>query len=153
MNHEARHPIDILLVEDSLEDADLTRIVLGRSDLPFRLHVVHDGVEALKFLFREEGFREAPRPALILLDWNLPKKHGSEVLQEVKADPRLWSIPVIVLSTSRAPDDISRSYQQRANCYLSKPVGLDEFADAMRCLESFWFQLAELPPDHESMSR
>ncbi len=153
MSHEEGQAIDILLVEDSHEDADLTRIVLSRSSLSYRLHVVYDGVEALKFLWREEGYRDAPRPALILLDWNLPKKHGSEVLQEVKADPRLWAIPVIVLSTSSAPDDISRSYQQRANCYLSKPVGLDEFTEAMRCLESFWFKLAELPEDQESVNR
>ena len=138
-------PIDILLVEDSREDVDLTRIVLGRSSLSYRLHVAYDGAEALRFLRREGDFQNAPRPALVLLDWNLPKKHGSEVLQEIKADPRLCAIPVIVLSTSRAPDDIARSYRQRANCYLSKPVGLDEFTETIRCLESFWFKLAELP--------
>ena len=153
MSRETHQPIDILLVEDNEADADLTRIVLDRSELPYRLHVVHDGVEALAFLWRDGEFRDAPRPSLVLLDWNLPKKHGSEVLQEIKADPRLWSIPVIVLSTSRAPDDITRSYQQRANCYLSKPVGLDEFTATMRCLESFWFKLAELPQDQDSLSR
>ncbi len=139
--------VEILLVEDNPADVRLTREALreGAGGLRHRLHVVEDGVQALAFLRREAGYWEVPRPDLILLDLNLPRKDGREVLQEIKADPELRSIPVVVLTTSRSEEDVLRSYQLHANCYVTKPVDLDQFLEVVRRIEAFWLGVARLP--------
>jgi chemotaxis family two-component system response regulator Rcp1 len=140
------HPIEILLVEDNPGDVRLTREALNEAKMNNRLHVAGDGVQALRFLRREEEHAEAPRPDLILLDLNLPKKSGREVLEEVKADPDLRRIPVVVLTTSEAERDILRSYELHANAYVKKPVDFSSFIDVVRAIESFWFSVVLLPP-------
>lgn len=139
-------PIEILLVEDSPTDALLTRQALAGGKLLNRLHVVEDGVKAIAFLRKEAPYADAPRPQLILLDLNLPKKDGREVLAEIKADEDLRIIPVIVLTTSSAEADIVRSYKLHANCYIAKPVDFASFADAVAGIETFWFAVVTLPP-------
>jgi two-component system, chemotaxis family, response regulator Rcp1 len=143
--HFRRHPLEILLVEDEAGDVYLTSEALKKGPAPNRLHVVEDGVEALAFLRRAAQYTDAPRPDLILLDLNLPRKDGREVLAEIKADPALASIPIIVLTTSNAPDDIQRAYELHANCYITKPVELDEFMAVLRTLQEFWFSVARIP--------
>jgi CheY-like chemotaxis protein len=138
-------PIDILLVEDSPADVDLTREALDDAKVHNRLHVVADGVEALAFLRRQDQYATAPRPGLILLDLNLPKKDGREVLAEIKDDPELRRIPVVILTTSAAERDILRSYDLHANCYITKPVDLDQFVAVVRAIESFWLAIVKLP--------
>ncbi len=140
-------PIEILLVEDSPADVDLTREALEDAKVSNNLHVVADGVEALAFLRREGPYAEAPRPDLILLDLNLPKKDGREVLAEIKADPALRRIPVVVLTTSEAEQDIVRSYDLHANCYITKPVDLDAFIEVVRSIEGFWLAIVRLPAE------
>ncbi len=139
--------VEILLVEDNPADVRLTREVLkeGAEGLRHRLHVVEDGTQALAFLRREEGYRGVPRPDLILLDLNLPRKDGREVLEEIKADPDLCSIPVVVLTTSRSEEDVLRSYQLHANCYVTKPVDLDQFLEVVQTIRAFWLQVVRLP--------
>ena len=139
-------PIEILLVEDSPTDTLLTRQALAGGKLLNRLHVVEDGVKAIAFLRKEAPYADAPRPQLILLDLNLPKKDGREVLAEIKADEDLRIIPVIVLTTSSAEADIVRSYKLHANCYIAKPVDFASFADAVAGIETFWFAVVTLPP-------
>lgn len=139
-------PIEILLVEDSPTDALLTKSAFAGARLINRLHVVEDGVEALKYLRKQEPYSEAPRPDLILLDLNLPKKDGREVLSEIKVDDELRVIPVVILTTSRAEEDILKSYKLHANCYISKPVDFDSFTEAIATLEKFWFAVVTLPP-------
>jgi chemotaxis family two-component system response regulator Rcp1 len=139
-------PIEILLVEDSPTDALLTKRALADARLINRLHIVEDGVKALAFLHREPPFAAMPRPDLILLDLNLPKKDGREVLKEIKMDEELKIIPVVVLTTSRAEEDVLRSYRLHANCYITKPVDFDSFTDAILTLEKFWFAVVTLPP-------
>lgn len=139
-------PAEILLVEDSPTDVLLTREALTSSRVVNRLTVVKDGVEALALLRREPPFEQAPRPDIILLDLNLPRKDGREVLQEIKFDPGLSSIPVIVLTTSKAECDILDAYGHHANCYIVKPVDFDKFAQVIRDMEKFWFALVTLPP-------
>ena len=146
MNQTLR-PIEILLVEDSPTDALLTQRALADARFVNRLNIVDDGVQALAFLRREPPFANALRPDLILLDLNLPKKDGREVLEEIKADEFLRIIPVVVLTTSRAEEDILRSYRLHANCYITKPVDFDSFTDAIATLEKFWFAVVTLPPD------
>lgn len=141
------HAPEILLVEDSPADVRLTREALADARIPNRLRVAADGVEAIEILRRQGVHRDETRPNLILLDLNLPKKDGREVLAEIKADAELSRIPVIVLTTSRAQEDILHSYQLHANAYVSKPVGFQAFLDAVRSLESFWLTVATLPPD------
>ena len=141
-------PMDILLVEDSPSDALLTRHALADGKLPHRLHVVEDGVKAIAFLRRQPPYAATPRPHLILLDLNLPRKDGREVLAEIKEDADLRAIPVIVLTTSSAETDIARSYALRANCYVTKPVDFGSFADAVAGIETFWFAVVTLPPMH-----
>lgn len=141
-----RHVVEILLVEDNPADVDLTKETLEFAKLRNRLHAVNDGVEALAYLRREPPFEDAVRPDLILLDLNLPRKDGREVLQELKADPSLRSIPVVVLTSSDAEKDVIKSYDLGANCYITKPVDLDQFADVVRCIEDFWFVVVKLPP-------
>jgi two-component system, chemotaxis family, response regulator Rcp1 len=138
-------PIEILLVEDSLADARLTKRALLKSRVASNLHVVRDGVEAMAFVQRREPFADAPRPDLILLDLNLPRKDGRAVLSELKSDERLRTIPVVVLTTSVAPDDIETCYQLHANCFLVKPVDLEAYTSTILAIEDFWLTRAKLP--------
>jgi CheY-like chemotaxis protein len=137
--------LEILLVEDSPGDVRLTQEALRDSNVAVRLHVAIDGMEAMAFLRREGEHADAPRPDLILLDLNLPKMDGREVLTLVKADSALKSIPTIILTTSEAEVDIARSYQLQANCYLSKPVQLDAFEGLVKSVSDFWFTKVKLP--------
>ena len=138
-------PVEILLVEDNPGDVRLTKEVLMEGKVRNNLQVVGDGVEAMAFLRREHSYAKAPRPDLILLDLNLPKKDGREVLQEIKADRQLKRIPVVVLTTSDADEDILRSYDLCANCYITKPVDLDQFIRVVRAIETFWLTIVSLP--------
>jgi CheY-like chemotaxis protein len=139
-------PIDILLAEDDPGDACLVQEAMARGTSGSRLHVVRDGVELLAFLRREDGYASAPRPDLILLDMNMSRKSGLEVLAELKGDPILKSIPVVIFSTSTASDDVARSYEQHANCYVTKPDELWQFIDVVRSIEQYWLGVATLPP-------
>jgi two-component system, chemotaxis family, response regulator Rcp1 len=138
-------PIEILLVEDNPGDVRLTREALKDGKVSNRLHVVVDGVEALAFLRREGEHATAVRPDLILLDLNLPKMDGRQVLAEIKADPTLRQIPVVILTSSQAEEDICRSYDLHANCYVTKPVDLDRFMTVVRAVEDFWLAIVRLP--------
>ncbi len=138
-------PIDILLVEDNPGDARLATEALTHDKLPNCVTTVQDGVEALAFLRRQGHYANAPRPDLILLDLNLPKKDGREVLAEVKADEHLRQIPVIVLTTSQADEDILRAYDLHGNCYINKPLTWTEFARVVKMIEDFWFSTVKLP--------
>jgi two-component system, chemotaxis family, response regulator Rcp1 len=137
--------VEILLVEDNPVDVLMTRRALQDDSGSNNLHVVEDGEQATDFLHRQGGFSGAPVPDLILLDLNLPKKNGREVLAEIKKDPALLHIPVVVLTTSAAETDILRSYQLHANCFITKPVDLDQFLEAVKSIQGFWFTLAKLP--------
>lgn len=137
--------IEILLVEDNPGDVRLTIEALREGKVRNNLSVATDGVEALEFLRRRGHFANAPRPDLILLDLNLPKKDGREVLAEIKADPDLKTIPVVVLTTSKAEEDVVRSYHLHANCYVTKPVDLDQFISVVRAIEDFWLTVVALP--------
>lgn len=144
MGNHAR-PIEVLLVEDNPGDVRLTKEAMKEGRLINHLNVVSDGVEATDFLWRRGKFQTAPRPDLILLDLNLPRKNGREVLQEIKADPELRRIPVMVLTTSNANQDLRRAYDLHANCYITKPVDLDQFLAVVRSIEHFWFNIVTLP--------
>lgn len=148
MNVHVR-PVEILLVEDSPSDADLTADALSEGKVLNNLHWVEDGVEALAFLRRQGKHRQAPRPDIILLDLNLPKKDGREVLAEVKADPTLKLIPVVILTTSAAERDILRTYELNANCYVTKPIGLEQFMEVVKLIETFWLAVVQLPSEQE----
>lgn len=139
-------PIEILLVEDNPGDVRLTVEALKDGKVSNRLSVVGDGVEAMAFLRREGRFANAPRPHLILLDLNLPKKDGREVLAEVKQDPNLKRIPVVILTTSQAEHDILRSYELHANAYITKPVDFEHFMGVVKSVEDFWLTIVKLPP-------
>ena len=139
-------PVEILLVEDSPSDVELTREALAEAKLRNHLHVASDGVAALAFLRRQGAHAAAPRPDLVLLDLNLPRVDGREVLAALKADPALADIPVVILTTSAAEEDILRSYQLHANCYVTKPVDLDQFVKVVRAIEGFWLEIVKLPP-------
>jgi len=138
-------PIEVLLVEDNPGDVRLTREALKEGKVSNNLHVAPDGVEALAFLRREGNYADAVRPDLILLDLNLPRKGGREVLEEIKGDPALRHIPVVILTSSSAEQDIARAYDLHANCYISKPVDLDQFITVVRSIEDFWFTVVKLP--------
>src|SRR5215475_8775370 len=138
-------PVEILLVEDSPDDVDLTIQAFKESSSKSRLHVVEDGIEALAFLRRQGPYAAVPRPDLILLDLNLPKRTGHEVLQDIKSDPDLRRIPVVVLTTSAADADVKRSYELAANCYITKPVDLDAFFTVVSMVDHFWRDVATLP--------
>ena len=138
-------PIEILLVEDNAADVRLTREALKDAKVRNQLHVAADGVEAMAFLRREGRHAGAPRPDLVLLDLNLPKKDGREVLEEIKQDPGLQNIPVVILTTSQAEEDVLRSYQLRANAFVTKPVDLERFLEVVRSIESFWLEIVRLP--------
>lgn len=138
-------PIEVLLVEDNPADVRLTEEAFKNGHVANHLNVVADGVEAMDFLRRQGIFQTAPRPDLILLDLNLPRKSGREVLEEIKSDPHLRRIPVMVLSTSRADQDLASAYSLHANCYIAKPVDLDQFRNVVRSIEQFWFNIVTLP--------
>lgn len=138
-------PIEVLLVEDDPGDVLMTREAFEDHKVGNRMHVVSDGVEALRFLRREDPHAQAPRPNLILLDLNLPGKDGREVLSEIKQDPALAHIPVVVLTTSEAEEDILRSYQLHANAYVPKPVDFDRFIDVVRQIDDFFVTVVRLP--------
>jgi len=138
-------PIEILLVEDNPGDARLTREALRDGTVQNNLSVVNDGVEALAFLRREGAYQESPRPDLILLDLNLPRKDGRQVLAEIKADPDLKMIPVVILTTSTAEEDVLNSYGLHANAYVKKPVDLSQFLRVVEAIEEFWLTLVTFP--------
>jgi CheY-like chemotaxis protein len=142
----SNRPIEILLVEDNPGDVNLTRIALADREINVNLSVVADGVEAMAFLHRQGEYHQVIYPDLILLDWNLPRKDGREVLSEIKADSRLQRIPVVVLTTSQADDDILRAYDLSANCFITKPVDFQQFVRIIRSIEDFWFSIVQLPP-------
>lgn len=139
--------IDILLVEDNPGDVRLTMEALKEAKLLNTIAHVPDGVEALAYLRKEGKYSEARRPDLILLDLNLPKKDGREVLAEIKNDPALKRIPVVILTTSRAEQDILKAYNLHANCYITKPVDLDQFVRVAKSIDDFWFTMVKLPPE------
>src|SRR5580693_4296354 len=137
--------IEVLLVEDSPGDVRLTQEAFKDAKVHINLHVASDGAKAVMFLRREGEHSNAPRPDLILLDLNLPKKDGREVLAEIKESPSLKSIPVVILTTSASETDILRSYQLHANCYITKPVGLDGFLEVVHSIDNFWLSVVKLP--------
>ena len=139
-------PIEILLVEDSPGDVRLTEEAMIDSRVKNKLNVVMDGEEAMRYLKREGEYSEANTPDLILLDLNLPRKDGREVLKEIKQDPELKRIPVVILTTSRSEQDILKTYESHANCYISKPVDLEEFLRVVRSINDFWLSIVKLPP-------
>jgi chemotaxis family two-component system response regulator Rcp1 len=138
-------PLKVLLIEDNPGDVRLTQEAFRESNIFISLHVATDGVEAMQFLRREGGYADAPRPDLIMLDLNLPKMDGRQVLTQIKADDSLKTIPTVVLTTSEAEVDILSSYQLQANCYLSKPVQLDSFENLVKSVGDFWFTKVKLP--------
>lgn len=140
-------PIQVLLVEDNPGDAQLTRIALEDSKISIHLNVVEDGVEAMAFLRKQEKYAKAAHPDIILLDLNLPRKDGREVLAEIKGDENLKRIPVVVLTTSQAEEDILKAYNLCANCYITKPVDFDQFVKIVQSIENFWFAIVKLPPE------
>ncbi len=148
LNPSIARPIEILLVEDSPSDVAMTTAALREGRIANIIHVVDDGEKAMAFLRREGEYSGVSRPDLILLDLNLPRKDGREVLAEVKSDPELLAIPIVVLTTSAAEADILRAYDLHANSYVTKPVGFDNFFNAIRDIENFWLSLVRLPDDH-----
>jgi two-component system, chemotaxis family, response regulator Rcp1 len=144
---ERNGPIEILLVEDNPGDVRLTKEALKEGKVYSNLHTVKDGVEAMEFLRREGKYKGVPRPDIILLDLNLPKKDGREVLQEIKTDEQLRRIPVVVLTTSKAEEDVLRTYDLHANCYVTKPVDLEKFMVVVKTIDSFWLTVVTLPPN------
>lgn len=143
-------PIEILLVEDNPGDVLLTQEAFEEASIRNHLNVAEDGEQALRFLRREGEFRRAPRPDLILLDLNMPRMSGHELLDVVKNDAALRAIPVVILTTSDHEQDIHRSYDKHANCYLCKPSGFEDFFSVVRSVENFWLNIAQLPPRHEA---
>jgi CheY-like chemotaxis protein len=144
---DGRSPIEILLVEDNPGDERLTREALKEGKVYHKLHWCKDGVEALDFLYHRGKHAAAPRPDIILLDLNLPKKDGREVLQEIKSDDALKRIPVVVLTTSKAEEDVLRTYNLHANCYVTKPVDLEKFIVVVKSIDIFWLTVVTLPPN------
>jgi CheY-like chemotaxis protein len=147
MSMVAAPPAQILLVEDSRADAELTIELLRGAKFANQVHVARDGQEALDFLRRQGTFADVPTPDLVLLDINLPRLNGHEVLEQVKSDPVLRLIPVIMLSTSRAEDDVRRAYEHHANCFVSKPLDLRSFTEVIHAIETFWLSIVQLPPN------
>jgi chemotaxis family two-component system response regulator Rcp1 len=140
-------PIDILLVEDNLGDVRLTREALKEGKVLNTLHVVGDGIEALAFLRHAGQYAKSAHPDIILLDLNLPRKDGRELLADIKTDPNLRRIPVVILTTSKAEEDILKSYDLHANCYITKPVDMNRFITVVQSIEDFWFTIVRLPPN------
>ena len=144
---DGRSPIEILLVEDNPGDERLTREALKEGKVYHKLHWAKDGVEAMEFLYQRGKYRDAPRPDIILLDLNLPKKDGREVLHEIKSDETLRRIPVVVLTTSKAEEDVLRRYNVHANCYVTKPVDLEKCIVDVKSFDVFWLTVVTLPPN------
>ena len=144
---ERLRPIEILLVDDNPGDIRLTQEALKESKVLNNIHIVEDGMEALEFLRKEGRFKKVITPDIILLDLNLPKRNGREVLAEIKNDDFLKKIPVVILTISRAEEDILKSYMLHANCYITKPVDMDQFIKIVRSIENFWFSIVKLPPN------
>jgi chemotaxis family two-component system response regulator Rcp1 len=140
-------PIEILLVEDSPGDVDLTKLALEDAKMVNNLSVVGDGIQAIDFLRKTGSYANAPHPDLILLDLNLPRKDGREVLAEIKEDPILSRIPVVILTTSDAERDVLQAYSLHANCYITKPVDIQNFISVVKAIEDFWFAVVKLPPE------
>jgi two-component system, chemotaxis family, response regulator Rcp1 len=144
---ERNGPIEILLVEDNPGDVRLTKEALREGKVYSNLHTVKDGVEAMEYLRREGKYQDVPRPDIILLDLNLPRKDGREVLEEIKSDDKLKRIPVVVLTTSKAEEDVLRTYNLHANCYVTKPVDLEKFMVVVKTIDMFWLTVVTLPPN------
>jgi CheY-like chemotaxis protein len=147
---EQNRPVEILLVEDNPGDERLTREALKEGKVYNNLHWVKDGVEAMAFLRKEGNHRAAPRPDIVLLDLNLPRKDGREVLEEIKTDEDLKRIPVVVLTTSKAEEDVLRTYNLHANCYVTKPVDLEKFMVVVKTIDVFWLTVVTLPNGHRT---
>lgn len=147
MNDAGSKCIDILLVEDSEGDARLAKEAMKDSKIRNKLYHVLDGVEAMAFLRNEGKYADSPRPDLVLLDLNLPRKDGREVLSEIKGDDALKKIPVVILTVSSAEEDILKSYDLHANCYITKPIDLDQFMKVIRSIEDFWLSIVKLPKE------
>jgi chemotaxis family two-component system response regulator Rcp1 len=145
MHNELAKPIEVLLVEDNAGDIRLTKEALKEGKVRLNLSVARDGVEAMAFLRKEGVFAGTARPDLVLLDLNLPKKDGREVLRDIKNDPQLLRIPVIVLTTSESNEDILSTYGLHSNCYITKPVDMDQFVKVVKLIEEFWFVVAKIP--------
>ena len=143
-------PIDILIVEDNRADIRLVQEIFKKGKLVVHLHAVLDGVEAMKYLRKEDEYKDAKRPDLILLDLNMPRKDGREVLEEIKSDAELKIIPVIVMTISKAEEDIFRSYNLHANAYIVKPIELIQFMKVVSSIEEFWLSVVKLPPNYDS---
>jgi two-component system response regulator len=139
------NPVDVLLVEDNPGDIKLTREALSETKMFVNLFTAENGVEALDFLYKRGKFSEAPRPDIIILDLNLPLKDGREVLEEIKHDSNLKRIPVVILTSSKAEEDIVRSYNLYANCYITKPLDFEQFTQIVKSIEQFWFTIVKLP--------
>ena len=150
MTKNTIRPIEILLVEDSPSDTELTLEALREAKVRNHLSHVEDGVEAMRFLRRQGQYAHAPRPDLIMLDLNLPRKDGREVLAELKTDEQLRTIPVVVLTTSRSEQDVLRAYHLHANCYITKPVDFEQFLEVVHSIESFWLFVVTLPPNKQA---
>ena len=142
---EMVHPIEILLVEDNPGDARLAKEALKESKLKNNLYIADDGVEAMDFLNKKGKYKDMPRPDLVILDLNLPRKDGREVLNEIKTDDNLKRIPVVILTISKAEEDILKSYNLHANCFISKPIDLDQFIKVVKSIEDFWLTIVKLP--------
>ena len=140
-------PVEILMVEDNPGDIRLTMEAIRESKLHNNLHVVKDGIEALAYLRQEGDYADLPRPDLILLDLNLPKKDGREVLREIKMDKEIGRIPVVILTTSQAEEDVLKTYDLHANCFITKPVDLEQFIKVVQSIEFFWLTIVRLPPE------
>jgi CheY-like chemotaxis protein len=144
---QKNRPVEILLIEDNEADVRLTREGIKEAKINNNLSVVRDGEEAMDYLHKRNGFEDVPRPDLVLLDLNLPKKDGREVLEEIKSSEELRRLPVVVLTTSEAEKDIVKSYELHANCYVTKPLGLDQFVEVIKAIEDFWFSIVKLPEE------
>lgn len=142
-------PIEILMVEDNAGDVRLTKEALKETKIRNNLSIVKDGAQAMDFLYRRNGYAKAPRPDLILLDLNLPKKDGREVLEEIKSQENLCRIPVVILTTSQAEEDILKTYDLHANCYITKPVDLMQFIKVIKSIEFFWLTIVRLPSEEQ----
>jgi chemotaxis family two-component system response regulator Rcp1 len=143
----ALHPVVILMVEDNPTDVLIAREGFFGARMPNSLHVADDGIEAIEFLNQRGKYVDAPRPDLIVLDLNMPRKNGQEVLAEIKADDNLKNIPVVILTTSKSEDDITKAYGLHANCFISKPLDFDEFAEVVQTIQDFWLSVVTLPAE------
>jgi len=145
-NNNSGRPIEVLLVDDDPGDVDLTQEVLELAKVRLSLNTVEDGVQALEYLRQEGEYHDVTRPDLILLDLNMPRKDGRETLDEIKTDENLKGIPVVILTTSNSDKDIAKTYTSGASCYITKPVGLEQFQQVVEAIESFWFTVVKFPP-------